>query len=89
MKWLLTLFVIAVYLLHQDYWNWKDNTLVGGILPMGLAYHAVYAVLASIMMAALVKYAWPIGIEQEAYSAEPIATDAAADDAIPAEGAHQ
>lgn len=82
MKWLLTILVIAVYLLHQDYWNWRDSTLVGGILPMGLAYHALYSVLAAVMMAVLVKYAWPIGIEQEA--------DKAADSA-PAEtveGAH-
>ena len=82
MKWLLTILVIAVYLLHQDYWNWKDSTLVGGILPMGLAYHAVYSVLAAVMMAVLVKYAWPIGVEQDA---EKTADSAPAESG---EGAH-
>jgi len=25
MKWLLALMVVAVYVIHQDYWNWKDS----------------------------------------------------------------
>jgi hypothetical protein len=61
---LLTLLVIAVYLLHQDFWNWKKaNPLILGFLPIGLAYHAAYSMLASIMMAILVKFAWPHHIE--------------------------
>jgi hypothetical protein len=57
---LLTFMVIAVYLVHQDFWNWRNaEPLVLGVLPIGLAYHAAYSVLASIMMAVLVKYAWP------------------------------
>jgi hypothetical protein len=62
---LLTLLVIAVYVLHQDYWNWKQAApLVFGFLPIGLAYHAAYSVLASIMMAILVKFAWPAHLEK-------------------------
>ena len=64
MKWLLALMVVVVYLLHQDYWNWSDKTLVFGVLPKGLAYHAGYSILAAIMMAILVKYAWPSHIEE-------------------------
>ena len=63
MKWLLTIMVAAVYLLHQDYWNWHDKTLVFGILPIGLAYHAGFTVLCAIMMWMLVKFAWPSQIE--------------------------
>ncbi len=62
-KCLLTLLVIAVYLVHQDFWNWKNSTLVFGFLPMGLAYHAAYSILASITMAVLVKFAWPAHLE--------------------------
>ena len=61
---LLTLFVLAVYFLHQDSWNWtKAEPLVFGFLPIGLAYHAGYSVLAAITMAVLVKFAWPKHLE--------------------------
>ena len=63
-KTLLVLMVIAVYVLHQDFWNWKKSTpLVFGVLPIGLAYHAAYSILASLMMAILVKCAWPKHLE--------------------------
>jgi hypothetical protein len=61
---LLTLLVVAVYVLHQDFWNWKKaDPLVFGFLPVGLAYHAGYSILASIMMGILVKFAWPHHLE--------------------------
>jgi hypothetical protein len=63
MKWLLTLMVVLVYLLHQDLWFWHDRTLVLGFLPIGLAYHAAYSILAAIMMAVLVRFAWPGHLE--------------------------
>jgi len=65
---LLTLLVTGVYILHQDSWNWKRaEPLVFGFLPVGLAYHAGYSILASVTMAILVKFAWPAHLE----SAEP------------------
>jgi hypothetical protein len=61
---LLTLLVVAVYMLHQDFWNWKKaEPLVFGFLPVGLAYHAGYSILAAITMAVLVKFAWPKHLE--------------------------
>lgn len=62
-KLLLTLFVLIVYALHQDFWNLKNTNLVLGFLPAGLAYHAGYSVLAAITMAILVKFAWPKHLE--------------------------
>jgi len=63
-KCLLTLLVIAVYVLHQDFWNWKKvEPLIFGFLPIGLAYHAGYSILAAITMALLVKFAWPKHLE--------------------------
>ncbi len=60
----LTLLVIIVYLLHQDFWNWnKAEPLFFGFMPVGLAYHAGYSILASILMAVLVKFAWPKHLE--------------------------
>ena len=65
---LLTLLVAAVYFLHQDSWNWKKaEPLIFGFLPVGLAYHAGYSILAAVTMALLVKFAWPAHLE----SAEP------------------
>ena len=63
-KLLLTLLVLGVYLLHQDFWNWKNaKPLIFGFLPIGLAYHAAYSILAAITMAVLVKFAWPKHLE--------------------------
>lgn len=59
-----TLLILGVYVLHQDSWNWtKSQPLVLGFLPIGLAYHAGYSILAAITMAILVKIAWPKHLE--------------------------
>ena len=61
---LLFLLALVVYLLHQDFWNWKQHEpLIFGFLPVGLAYHAGYSILAAIMMAVFVKFAWPKDLE--------------------------
>jgi hypothetical protein len=66
-KFLLFLLVTLVYLAHQDLWDWNTpDPLVFGFLPIGLAYHAGFAVLCALMMAVLVKFAWPKQLEGEA-----------------------
>jgi hypothetical protein len=62
-KLVLVAMVLVVYVLHQDFWNWKNSDTVLGFLPVGLAYHAGYSILAAIMMAVLVKFAWPKHLE--------------------------
>ena len=60
----ITLLILGVYILHQDSWNWtKSHPLIFGFLPIGLAYHAGYSILAAITMAILVKVAWPKHLE--------------------------
>jgi hypothetical protein len=67
---LLILLVAAVYVLHQDFWNWrKTEPLIFGFLPIGLAYHAGYSILAAGLMAVLVKFAWPKHLEPPAGNA--------------------
>lgn len=57
---LLTLLIATVYLLHQDFWNWKKiEPLVLGFLPVGLAYHVGYSIVAALTMVVLVRCAWP------------------------------
>ena len=63
-KLVLGLLVLGVFLLHQDFWNWRKSDLVLGFLPVGLAYHAAYAILAVAMMAVLVKFAWPRELDE-------------------------
>jgi hypothetical protein len=63
---LLTLVVIALYVLHQDIWNWRTPyPLVFGFLPIGLFYHACFVVASSLVMWMLVTYAWPSHLEEE------------------------
>ena len=63
---LLVLAVIALYLLHQDFWFWRTaHPLVLGFIPIGLFYQACFCVAASLLMWLLVKYAWPSHLEHE------------------------
>jgi hypothetical protein len=64
-KILITALILVVYALHQDWWNWRSvEPLILGLLPVGLAYHAGYSVLTAILMAILVKIAWPTHLEE-------------------------
>jgi hypothetical protein len=62
--WLLTFMAIALYLMHQDFWFWRTaRPLVFGFLPIGLFYHACYSLAAALLMALLVRTAWPSHLE--------------------------
>lgn len=59
--------MLGVFGLHQDVWNWtRLEPLVFGFLPAGLAYHAAYSILAAVLMAVLVRFAWPHDLEPPA-----------------------
>ncbi len=62
---LLSLLVLTVYTLHQDFWNWKQaEPLLFGFMPIGLAYHAAYSGVAALLMGVFVKFAWPAHLEK-------------------------
>ena len=64
---LLALAIVAVYVLHQDIWFWRTaRPLVFGFLPIGLAYHAAYCLVAALLMLALVSFAWPGHLDPDA-----------------------
>jgi hypothetical protein len=70
MRWLVYLLAVVVLVLHQDWWNFqKAEPLAFGFLPIGLTYHAVYSIACAVLMALLVKYAWPKHLEK--YEALP------------------
>lgn len=62
---------IVLYLLHQDFWFWRGATpLLFGFLPPALWYHALYTLVASLLMAGLVRFAWPAELEREVLEEE-------------------
>jgi hypothetical protein len=69
MKWFAIAFVVLLMVLHQDFWWWNDTTLVFGFIPIGLAYHALIALLAGVAWALVVTFAWPTELEEEALAA--------------------
>ncbi len=52
------------FALHQDVWLWDDARLVLG-LPVGLTYHVAYCAAAALLMALLVKLAWPAYLDRD------------------------
>ncbi|XAM00188.1 DUF3311 domain-containing protein [Phycisphaeraceae bacterium D3-23] len=65
---------LLLFVLHQDFWNWGNRSLVFGFMPVGLAYHAGYSVAAALLWAAAVRFAWPSDVEAWAEDA-PADTD--------------
>lgn len=64
--WMLATLVAVYWLLHQDFWFWRDTRpLLFGFLPIGLVYHGVYTLGVSLLMLVVVKYAWPSQLERE------------------------
>ncbi len=61
---LLYLALVSLYLLHKDFWFWRNPMLLLG-LPVGLVYHVAFCVVVAVIMALLVKYAWPSQLEIE------------------------
>ena len=47
--------LVVLYVLHNDFWFWGTYTIVLG-LPIGLLYHIVFCIAASLLMFSLVKY---------------------------------
>jgi hypothetical protein len=66
---LLTLAVVALLVLRNDFWNWKDVSPIG-FLPIGLWWQILLTLGASLVMWLLVTFAWPAHLEEEAYQAE-------------------
>lgn len=59
---LIAFVVLAV--LHQDFWNWDSAHLVFGFMPIGLAYHALYSIVAATFWFIVMKVAWPTELEK-------------------------
>jgi hypothetical protein len=65
-RWLLVLLVVALYVLHQDFWLWRQaRPLAFGFLPVGLFYHVCYSVVVAATMWLLVRVAWPAHLDPD------------------------
>ncbi len=65
-KVLLVIAVAALYVLHQDFWNWRvARPFVFGFIPVGLFYQACFSVACAGLMWLLVTFAWPGHLEEE------------------------
>jgi hypothetical protein len=64
--WLAAAAVALLYLLHQDFWFWREaRPLVFGFLPIGLFYHAVFTLASALVMWLLVRAAWHVHVGDE------------------------
>lgn len=59
MKYLFWICVVALLVLHQDYWQWDDGTLDFGFLPRSMTYHAGISVLAAVFWIVATIVWWP------------------------------
>lgn len=54
----------VLFLLHQDSWWWDDRTLVLGYLPIGMFYHILFSIAATVLWVFAIRWAWPDHIEE-------------------------
>ena len=69
MKYIMSVLVLALIVLHQDEWYWDDDRLVWGFMPIGLLYHAGLSVAAGVVWFLTVQLAWPSGLEEKTWEA--------------------
>ena len=50
--------LVLAFLLRHDFWQWSNPTLIAG-LPVGLLYHVLFCFGVALLMAILVRFAWP------------------------------
>lgn len=64
MKFVIWILVFALLVAHQDNWNWEDETLVFGFMPIGLFYHVCISLAAGIVWLLACTFAWPKELEE-------------------------
>ncbi len=56
--------LLALAAAFENYWMWGDGCLILG-LPINLAYHLGLCVVASFVLAAVVRWAWPADSDRD------------------------
>ena len=55
LKYVLYSLIVLLFILHNDFWFWETPQIILG-LPVGLLYHIMYCLAASLLMFCLVKF---------------------------------
>ena len=55
--------LVVLFALRYDFWLWDDPRRIAGI-PVGMAYHIGYCLVAAGLMALLVRFAWPVHVDE-------------------------
>ena len=64
MRYVVWLLVILLVILHQDSWNWNNDRLVAGFLPVALFYHICLSLAAGFTWYLATLFAWPEELEE-------------------------
>ena len=63
MKYVVWGLILSLVVIHQDIWNWDNESLVFGFVPITLAYHAGISIAASVVWLIAATMAWPDYLE--------------------------
>ncbi|MCA9024699.1 MAG: hypothetical protein KDA86_05765 [Planctomycetaceae bacterium] len=69
MKFVVWGLVLLLVVIHQDLWNWDNDRLVLGFLPVTLAFHACISLGAGLAWFLAINFAWPEGLDDDADAA--------------------
>ena len=56
--------VALLAVLHYDFWNWDDRSVMFGFMPIGLLFQALISIGAAVAWTLVVRFAWPTHIEE-------------------------
>ncbi len=66
MRYFVGLLLIVLVILHQDYWQWNDTSVVFGFLPWTLVYHIGLSLAAAAVWYLAVTCCWPQWQDEQA-----------------------
>ena len=63
MKTLIIAAAVLLAIVHQDFWWWTEVDPIIFGMPIGLAYHVIFSLLAGVLWFLATRYAWPHELE--------------------------
>jgi hypothetical protein len=72
MKYVVWALLAVLVVLHQDYWQWDNATLVWGFLPHTIAWHAALSIGCAVVWALAVFYCWPKDVDLVPTGPDPL-----------------
>ena len=64
MKYVFCILIVILFVLHQDYWQWKRTEIVLGFIPYTLLYHVVISLATAALWFLVVQFCWPRDLDQ-------------------------